>query len=1376
MPEPKAPSPSFFTDDLLVLLFALGDATLTFHDLKKLADIVLAQTQGKHFSCDEAELRAALQQHPHIRTPNGNYFTCHEPHLYLHAINYLNQSRHREVVEHIASSLPFATPDQVINLSKLFRDIRNALFAQDVNGLYHYLVRLYKEFPDEFACGRPFQELADPIYIPWIVSLPNALFSACVIVMFPYMISHFCPMQRMLERAKRDFAQLHKDAHLPIIDALIVAGQLSAAYILLNSLVNTPTDTLQTRYGWLDFIEGNLNSALNRYGDALENQQQKNYGNEFYFSTITGIFYIFALIKDNSPSSIGNAISCTRAARNNPLYGRIYSQLHYYINYLRGFHDERPILGNDATPLDRFISCFVDFWCNGGLPDEDSQQTIYQLKEQAREAGLCWIENELGEIKYRSRFVRYSEEKPDSFPCVPLVDCVKIVPTWSSNLDTIAFDLSMSISHKPYRAIWSIAFSPESPTEVQLELYEQHQSKKGRWSKGQKIPIERLRRGLRRDGVWPVYFTPQDIRAASVLLQLEQKAAEQKQPEHQGHNDVLLYLTDCQRLFWADDEAQNHVQVVLEEPYVQLLKSEEPGHVTFKLFPDVSRNSTLTAIRYADGSLHLFCFKQFHLQLYERVKKGFLIPEQAFPQLKSIFLQIAKTMTIKSDYGLDTFDYLETQIVRPQPILRLELKTSGELHVELLMQPFAKDETLCRPFEGTQAVLVHENGRLIRKLRDQKCEEEIVQNILETCHTLNTATDVAPFQWLVENQEAAFQLMTQIQNLSDCCNVYWKQERKISVSKRISFGDVSMSAKHGSHWLDIDGNVTVDEQLTLSFQKLLELARTQKGNFIQIDDTQILCLADEFRATLDNLNCIGQHTRSRTQFNTLALPVLQVMLDNFAEVDISPEWREQLRQIDEAKNLEVPPPENLAPTTRLREYQLEGYRWLMRLDHWRAGACLADDMGLGKTIQTIAFIAQKAAEGPILIVAPTSVCPNWTDEIARFAPSLQTVVFGPGDRAEILRNMKPGMVMISSYGLLQSQVSTFTDTVWRVVVLDEAQAIKNVQAKRSQAALQLKAKFRIATTGTPIENNLGELWTLFQFITPGLLCSSKQAFQARFPTSGEDSCQDAASMQQLNTLIKPFLLRRKKDEVLTELPAKTEKTIRIELSPEERSFYEAVRRNLIQEIDCDNIDKEQRCRILKAITKLRQAACNPKLIDPTTTLTSAKLEEFKSLITDLQQCGHATLVFSQYVKHLDIIRPTLHELNISFEYLDGATPSKDREEAVRNFQAGKADVFLISLKAGGLGLNLTRADNVIILDPWWNPAVEDQAADRAHRLGQSRPVTIYRLIAHDTIEDQIIELHNRKKDLAIQLLEGSNIALNLSSEELLKLIQGTTKS
>ena len=491
-----------------------------------------------------------------------------------------------------------------------------------------------------------------------------------------------------------------------------------------------------------------------------------------------------------------------------------------------------------------------------------------------------------------------------------------------------------------------------------------------------------------------------------------------------------------------------------------------------------------------------------------------------------------------------------------------------------------------------------------------------------------------------------------------------------------------------------------------------------------------------------------------------------------AEVTIKGDatWKKAIESWNFTQTTVPPIPSTLQ--AQLRDYQLDGYQWLVRMANWGAGVCLADDMGLGKTMQVLSLLLQRASGGPALVVAPSSVTFGWEEQCRQYAPSLHVKVFGDGDRKDFFKSLGPNDLVVCSYTLLQLESKLFEKQPWHSVILDEAQAIKNYAAKRSQAVMKLKADFRMILTGTPIENHLGELWSLFEFINPGFLGSQKE-FQERFAVPIERD-KNRNARQTLKRLLRPFLLRRLKSEVLHELPPKTETTLRIEMSEPEQLLYEAIRQRAVQSIAIATSDaksyESKRLQILAEIMRLRRACCHPKLVLPESEIPGSKLAAFSETVEQLRANGHRVLVFSQFVDHLAILRAELERLKIRYQYLDGSTPIKQRKEAVEAFQRGEGEVFLISLRAGGFGLNLVGADYVIHMDPWWNPAVEDQASDRAHRIGQTRPVTIYRFIAENTIEDKILELHRSKRGLADELLADTDSAGKLSVEQLMELL------
>lgn len=447
----------------------------------------------------------------------------------------------------------------------------------------------------------------------------------------------------------------------------------------------------------------------------------------------------------------------------------------------------------------------------------------------------------------------------------------------------------------------------------------------------------------------------------------------------------------------------------------------------------------------------------------------------------------------------------------------------------------------------------------------------------------------------------------------------------------------------------------------------------------------------------------------------------------------------------------------------LRPYQLQGVSWMQHLREHGFGAFLADDMGLGKTAQTIAHITIEHEQGrldrPALIVVPTSLVTNWIDELTKFAPHLRTAVLHGLDR-HAKRNELGGIhAVITTYTVLARDIEEMRDLQWHVVVLDEAQVIKSPDAKATKAVCQLDTRHRICLSGTPIENNLQELWSEFAFLMPGLLGDAK-GFTKRFRTPIEKN-DDPIRRAQLIRRIKPFLLRRTKSEVAADLPPKHTILRHINLAPEQRELYETIRATLqteVQERIAELGAAQSRIVMLDALLKLRQVCCDPRLVKLAAARevgVSSKLDDLMEMVSEMIPEGRRILLFSQFTSMLDLIKPRLAEAGIGFVELRGDT--RDRAEPVRSFEAGEVPLFLISLKAGGRGLNLTSADTVIHYDPWWNPAAEDQASDRAHRIGQTKSVFVYKMIAADTVEDRIVELQRRKADLA-------NIALGEEGE------------
>ncbi len=612
-----------------------------------------------------------------------------------------------------------------------------------------------------------------------------------------------------------------------------------------------------------------------------------------------------------------------------------------------------------------------------------------------------------------------------------------------------------------------------------------------------------------------------------------------------------------------------------------------------------------------------------------------------------------------------------------------------------------------------------------------------------------------PWEWRIDSDDAALDLIAKLESRDDVV-----VESPVTLTRPATEKDLRVDIAQEHDWFGLDGEVAFDGE-SVPLKLVLEAMRAGR-RYVRIKGAKWLRIADLFRDRLRQLADVVQGP-SGLQVGTAAAPVVQELVREAGTLKACEAWSKLETRLEAARNLSPDPPASFA--AELRDYQLDGYRWLRRLAAWGVGGCLADDMGLGKTVQALAVLVDRAAEGPALVACPTSVASNWIRECRRFAPTLNPVLY----RETRDVNVKAGDVVVISYGLVLRDAEPLAKVAWGTMILDEAQFLKNSQSKTAAAVRTIPAGWRLAMTGTPIENHLGELWSLFRAISPGVF-GSWERFRERFAAPIERD-RDASRRAALSRVVRPFILRRTKAEVLSELPARTEMRLEATLSTEEKQLYDAERLAAVASF-AGSQDPDARFKVLAALTRLRQIACHPKLVNESWTGGSSKLDVFLETVDELREGRHRALVFSQFTSYLAIVRAALDQRGVKYQYLDGSTPAKDRDAAVDAFQRGEGDLFLISLRAGGTGLNLTAADYVIHLDPWWNPAVEDQATDRAHRIGQTRPVTVYRIVAAGTIEEKILTLHGSKRELVAGVLDGTGAAAKLSVEEMVELMKG----
>ena len=706
-------------------------------------------------------------------------------------------------------------------------------------------------------------------------------------------------------------------------------------------------------------------------------------------------------------------------------------------------------------------------------------------------------------------------------------------------------------------------------------------------------------------------------------------------------------------------------------------------------------------------------------------------------------------------------------------------KKENLYEMDVQAAPYEAGSLRCEPGQGEEDIYDDTGGepRIIR--RDLQLEYDnymLLRDYAEEEIRLEFTTSVKA---VISTSESLLKVLTWAFDNRDKCFVEWPEGYPLRFRGDVKASDIDITVKSGENWFSVEGEVKLKDGKYDLKDILKAMRESDIQGFIRLGEKDYIRMSDTIRRhleALDEMMC-GREGKERV------VPVYRVGQlaevlgpDNEMNATLDEAFTGLVDRMEQAYASTPELPEGLNAT--LRDYQKEGYSWLKRLDAWGAGACLADDMGLGKTLQSLTFLLSKASEGPSLVIAPKSVVPNWDIEAARFTPSLRVKVLNSeSDRAECIASAGPGDLILATYGVLGTEAKTLASRSWNVVCLDEAHQIKNRNTRVSAAAMNLTAGSRLILTGTPIQNHLGELWNLFQFINPGLL-GQWSDFKARYMQTGLDT----AHKESLKDLVQPFILRRRKEEVLDELPEKIVYEQMVELSDEEMTLYEAMRKYVEENLKkpsggkkrgkgSGGDDRKVKIQFFAELTNLRLAACSMSLVHDNWTKGSSKTEALKSILDGLSLDGsNRVLVFSQFTSYLAQIRAMLDKAGMRYLYLDGQTDLDERAELVTQFQNGDCPLFLSSLKAGGLGLNLTAANYVILLDPWWNPAIENQAMDRAHRLGQKRNVTVIRLIARHTIEEKILRMHETKQSLSDDMLDGTSESWALTMDDILDMV------
>lgn len=1134
--------------------------------------------------------------------------------------------------------------------------------------------------------------------------------------------------------------------------------------------------------GAIAFLSGNTQAAIAYYHLGIQAAGDTPAEQAAWFEYPASLLFLFALLQDGQLAALQEAekyVVLIQQQSHHWLKNGM-PMLHCVVQMQQGkltlnavqqFNRHRI----STAGLPALIEMYSLYWLSIDNVAQVLSGQLSHLSQIAMEAGYGWIALETAELLRRfqpeSVYAQIVETLRDQADSLPLIDVIEKKDAWERSLNALV-DLTQkggqspaAPSHATFRMIWRLRFN--GPSHWSLTPLEQKIGAKGNWTKGKPIALKRL---YTHDSI-PDYASEQDRQiCATVDVEYQQSSYYYRsaQPVFFFTQRTLLALAGHPLVFWEESPTVR-VEVVSGEPEL-LVKRLEGERLSIELSPPV-KNAEILAFKETPTRLKVIPVTADHRRIAEVLgpNNRLEVPAAAEERVLQAIASVAGLVTVQSDIG----GGVEAEEVPADATTRVHLLPAGEgLRVSLLTHPFPEGGSYYPPGQGGETVIAEVDGKRLKTKRDLIAERENAQAVIAACPSLEQS-DLEDGEWLIDEPSECLELLLQLQSLGDAVTIEWPEGEKFKVSHRLGINDFKFDIRQQQDWFAASGEVQISENRVMDLRQLMALLEGSSGQFIPLAGGEFLALTDEFRQRLQTLGRLSQPHGKELRIHGLAALALDEMIDDVEQLEVDQAWKDHIARIQAAREIEPELPKTLQ--ANLRDYQSEGYTWLARLANWGVGACLADDMGLGKTLQGLALVLSRCDQGPTLVLAPTSVCMNWASEAERFAPSLQVKDFGAGDRTArqpLLDGLGANDLLVCSYGLIQQEdvAAMLAAISWQNIVLDEAQAIKNHATKRSQAVMALQGSFKIIMTGTPIENHLGELWNLFRFINPGLL-GSLDSFNLRFANPIERD-QDTEASNTLRRLIQPFILRRTKDQVLKELPSRTEITLPVELSTEEMAFYEALRREALEKLNDSEAQAGQKhLQVLAEIMKLRRACCNPSLVKPELAIPSTKLEQFSELIAELLDNGHKALVFSQFVDHLKILRNHLDQQQIAYQYLDGSTPAKKRKQSVDAFQQGEGDVFLISLKAGGTGLNLTAADYVIHMDPWWNPAVEDQASDRAHRIGQQRPVTIYRLVAKGTIEDKIVALHQVKRDLADSLLTGTDMSSKVSTEQLLSLIQ-----
>ena len=1100
----------------------------------------------------------------------------------------------------------------------------------------------------------------------------------------------------------------------------------------------------------LTWMEGDFNAALVAFQDGMKMWQKIEKSKFNPLNDTYGLLYAFGQVCDSKTTGLKDLIAQFTHKDGNLL--NLKNQERELYSLIKGVNAALVTVLKSGDPFLIVFSIWLSKYFKPDYSNPDLSELLIKYYTYFLNHSP-WLAAEIDCFFKICAFGMKDPSKDSHIQLLPLPDRDFGRQEWEIWINKLEELNSDNTNNQDTRVIWII-----EPDYEEVYPLEQKRMKNGDWSKGKKISIGSIYNNSY------VLKNPQDRNLSGFI---ENKYYGSYDYEYEPTVAGLVNRDDV----FLKDKTLIPVKIIHAIPTLQVTLNKKGSYI-LSIDPEIEGDITIFWRQF--DLIEVYRYSLTHRRIDSILQEANLeFPPPSHPRLIKWLDSIKKDIHLSGDIPGELLEAIDTIDGSSKIKIKIIPTHDSTFRAETYIQPLDHLDYTFAIGEGNQNFIAELDGRLVNIRRDIKQETKNLKRVHALYSEPNVSCFFDEYCYVLEDQISMLTFLELCQPLIEEGVIHIEVLRDHN-NKILSFlkpQQLFLHLNSSRGWLELEGeDIEVSEGLIVKFRDLLEFSQQEQTHFMEVGAGDFILISRKLKQMLKQIGSVaGWKNEEAIAHPLTALYLESVVNSGEAQVKKSKKWNDQVKKMESIEASKISLPKGLQAT--LRTYQIEGFEWLAKRGEQNLGACLADDMGLGKTIQSIAVLLHRASLGPALIIAPTSVCSNWMAEIERFAPELKTYNYYEEDRTALVEKLKAYDVLICSYGLVTNNIETLKSIQFSSAILDEAQAIKNSEAKRSKAVYQLDAKAKWVTTGTPIENRLQELWSIFRFINPGLLGTISQ-FKERFVTPIEGNKDELVS-KNLRTIIQPFLLRRTKEEVLKDLPPKTEVDRTVILNQAEISFYETIRKKAKEDLaSAGNLPTGQRqIKLFSILTQLRLASCHPSLVHPEIDMPGSKIEALHELLDEILPGGHQVLVFSQFVKHLALVKASLDQKKIPYFYLDGSTSPKERTKIIQAFESGERAVFLLSLKAGGTGINLTAASYVIHMDPWWNPAVEDQATDRAHRIGQDKPVTVYRLISKHTIEEKIRTIHQTKRDLADQII-GDQASSNLQLSEVMELLIG----